>query len=371
MKKTGIAILSMAALTGLGACSSSHPSSSEPLTEVDVAEVVTDSVVLYKDYPGTLSAISAVDLVARVDGYLRTQNYEAGETVEKGRVLFTIESGQYQDAVNRAKAALTTAKSANAYAVQQYAAMKKALESDAVSQMEVLQSKSNLEQSEANIKSAEAALQTALTNLGYCTVRAPFKGTVTASGPSVGAYVGGSASPVALAKIYDNSRLFANFYIEDGSLLRMYMNDNNRSMIDYDSIPVTFSEQLPHNYTAALDYMAPDVNTGTGTLKVRAILDNSYGELRDGMYATISLPYKVDPKAILVKDASIATDQLGKYLYVVNDSNKVVYTPVKVGSLVADTMRVITEGLKPGERYVTKALLKVRSGMEVKPNLTR
>lgn len=243
MKKTFIAPLSLASLLVFAACSSSHTSTSEPLTEVDVAEVTTDSVVLYKEYPGTLSAVSAVDLVARVDGYLRTQNYEAGETVEKGRVLFTIEQDQYIDAVNRAKAALQTAKSANEYAVQQYAAMKKALESDAVSQMEVLQSKSNLEQSEANIKSAQAALQTALTNLGYCTVRAPFRGTVTASGPSVGAFVGGSASPVALAKIYDNSRLFANFYIEDGSLLRMFMNDNNRSMIDYD--PFRFLSASP------------------------------------------------------------------------------------------------------------------------------
>lgn len=371
MKQIGISLLSVAAFTALVACSSAHSPSSAPLTEVDVAEVITDSVVLYKEYPGTLAAVSAVDLVARVDGYLRSQSYEAGETVEKGRVLFTIEPDQYQDAVNRAKAALATAKSANTYAVQQYAAMKKALESDAVSQMEVLQSKSNLEQSEANIKSAEAALQSALTNLGYCTVRAPFRGTVTASGPSVGAYVGGAASPVTLAKIYDNSKLFANFYIEDGSFLRMFMNDNNRSMIDYDSIPVSFSEELPHTYTAALDYMAPEVNTGTGTLKVRALLDNPYGELRDGMYATISLPYKVDPKAMLVKDASIATDQLGKYVYVVNDSDKVVYTPIKVGSLVADTMRVVTDGLKPGDRYVTKALLKVRSGMEVKPVITK
>ncbi len=371
MKQIVTAMLSVTAFAGLVACSSSHSPSAEPLTEVDVADVITDSVVLYKEYPGTLSAVSSVDLVARVDGYLRSQSYEAGETVEKGRVLFTIEPDQYQDAVNRARASLATAKSSNTYAQQQYAAMKKALESDAVSQMEVLQAKSNLEQSEANIKSAEAQLQTALTNLGYCTVRAPFRGTVTASGPSVGAYVGGSASPVTLATIYDNSQLFANFYIEDGSLLRMYMNDNNRSMIDYDSIPVSFSEELPHSYTAVLNYMAPDVNTSTGTLKVRAVLNNPYGELRDGMYATISLPYKVDPKAMLVKDASIATDQLGKYVYVVNDSNKVVYTPIKVGSIVADTMRVVTDGLKPGDRYVTKALLKVRSGMEVKPVLTK
>ena len=79
------------------------------------------------------------------------------------------------------------------------------------------------------------------------------------------------------------------------------------------------------------------------------------------------LPYAVDPKAILIKDASIGTDQKGKYVYVVNDDNKVVYTPIEVGELIDDTMRIVTEGLTPDSRYVTKALLKVRDGMTVKP----
>ena len=83
------------------------------------------------------------------------------------------------------------------------------------------------------------------------------------------------------------------------------------------------------------------------------------------MYCTVHMPYKVDPAAMLVRDASIGTDQLGKYVYVVNDSGKVVYTPVKTGDLVADTMRLVTEGLRPGDRYVTSALLKVRDGMKV------
>ena len=72
-------------------------------------------------------------------------------------------------------------------------------------------------------------------------------------------------------------------------------------------------------------------------------------------------------QAILIKDAAISTDQLGKYVYVVNDSNKVVYTPIKVGELYQDTLRIVSEGLSPADRYVTKAMLKVRDGMEVKP----
>ncbi len=366
-----LALIMIAAAAATSGCSSHDTERRETLTEVNVAPVTTDSVVLYKEYPGTLRAANVVDLVARVDGYLRTQNYKDGDKVRKGQVLFTIEPTQYQDAVNQARAQLATARSQNEYASRQYEAMKKALESDAVSQMEVSQAKSTFEESAAAIKSAEAALQTALTNLSYCTVRAPMDGTVSASTHSVGNFLNGAGAPVILATLYDNSVLRADFYIEDASYLRMLANDNNRSMINYDSIPVRFSEQLPHSYAAKMQYISPDINSSTGTLQLRASLDNTYGELRDGMFATVSLPYRVEPHAMLVRDASISTDQLGSYIYVVNDSNRVVYTPVKTGDLVNDSMRVVLSGVSPDANYVTDAMLKVRAGMEVKPVLKK
>ena len=105
-------------------------------------------------------------------------------------------------------------------------------------------------------------------------------------------------------------------------------------------------------------------------IRERAKVDNPYAELRAGMYCTIRLPYKIEPKALLVRDASISTDQKGQYVYVVNDSNKVVYTPIVTGDIVNDTMRIVYQGLKPGDRYVTSALLKVRNGMTVKPYMS-
>ena len=88
------------------------------------------------------------------------------------------------------------------------------------------------------------------------------------------------------------------------------------------------------------------------------------------MFVSVDLPVSRDPHAILVLDASIGSDQRGQYLYVVNDSNKVVYTPVKTGNTVRDSLRIITSGIGPDDRYVTKAIMKVRDGMEVKPVLT-
>lgn len=334
---------------------------------VEVSNVVTDSVTVFKEYPGSLIADRSADVMCRVNGYVSGKHYTAGEFVKEGQLLFTVASSSYKNAVDEAEAALATAKSENEYAEQHYTAVAKAYESNAVSKMEVAEALSNRDQSRSAIKSAEARLADARTTLGYCTITAPMSGHITMNEFSAGAYVSGEGSPVALAKVYDDANVIANFAIEDASFLRMFENPNNRHLIDYKAIPIYFSEKLPHDYTANLDYMAPNVDASTGTIKLQAVIDNKYNELRAGMYCTIKMPYKVDPRAILIRDASISTDQLGKYVYVVNDSNKVVYTPIKVGDLANDSMRIVTSGLKPTDRYVTAAMLKVRDGMTVKP----
>lgn len=120
-------------------------------------------------------------------------------------------------------------------------------------------------------------------------------------------------------------------------------------------------------WKAKLDYLSPNVTLTTGTLRLRAELDNSDGKLRPGLFVSVTLPYGEARNAVLVNDASIGTDQLGKYLYVVNDSDIVNYRHIEVGQLADHNMRVVKSGLSPSERYVTKALLKVRQGMKIKP----
>lgn len=137
----------------------------------------------------------------------------------------------------------------------------------------------------------------------------------------------------------------------------------------YRKVPLKFEQPLAHDYYADLNYLSPSVNQSTGTFNMKAEVKNPYGDIKPGMYVTIDLPYGNNPKAILINDASIGTDQLGKYVYVVNDSDKVVYTPIKIGGLYNDSLRVVNEGLTSQSRYVTSALLKVRDGMTVKPVL--
>lgn len=364
-------LIATAALALQGCGKKKGAAEEEAPERVSVANVVTDSVTLYKNIPGSIHALDAVDLVARVNGTLRSVNYKEGDIVSKGALLFVIEDTKYRDAVSQASSALASARSAYAYAQSHYAAIEKALRSDAVSQMEARQAKSAMEQARADISSAEAALESARTNLGYCRVYAPFTGRITAAIPSVGAYLNGEASPVTLATIYSDTKVEAWFTIADASFLKSFADNNGRNLTDYGKIPLIFSEKLPHDYFGSLYYLAPDIDESTGTMQLRAKVDNPYGELRQGMFVSVNFPTGTDPRGILVKDAALSTDQLGKYLYTVNDSDKVVYTHVETGQLVNDSMRLVTSGLKGNETYVTEALLKVRPGMKIKPVMTR
>lgn len=363
--KTLSLVAATAAILSLSACSHSNKETqSARVPDIEVSRAQTDSVTIFKKFPGTLSAGSSVEVVARVNGLITSKNYASGDLVRKGQLLFTIESENYRDAVRQAEAALATAKSEHTYAVKHLAALEKAFRSNAVSEMELEQGRSAEREAEASIRSAEAALSTARTRLGYCRVTAPIDGRVTTNVMSVGNYVSGEGSPVVLCEIFDNRQVTANFAVEDASLARRVA---EFMPAQETVVPVQFTQTLAHEYSGKYSYVAPDMNSSTGTLPINLSIDNPYDELRPGMYVEVKLPTDIDPEAILVRDASLSTDQLGKYLYTVNDSNRVVYTHVTVGEMANDSMRIVESGLTPGARYVTGAMLKVRDGMKINP----
>ena len=355
-----------AALLLVAGCKKKEKETS-PITSVEVSTPMVDSVVLHKTYPGYIRAMNTYDIVARVNGIILKQYFKEGDYVKEGQLLYSIDPSKYQDLVNQARAALKTAESQYDYASRQYDAMNKALKADAVSQLEVIQAESNMNVAKASIQNAKAALSTALENLSYCTIRAPRSGTIKIGAVGADNYVNGEGAPVTLTTIYDDSQVKATFEIEDGQYEKMLGDNSPVEDQLLRHIPLTFEQTLPHTYTADLAYTSPNVNTSTGTLTLQGHLDNPYGELKDGMYVSVNLPYATDPKAILINSASVGTDQLGKYVYVVNDSNKVVYTPIEIGEIYQDTLCIVTKGLTPKDRYVTKALLTVRNGMKVNP----
>ena len=367
MKKLMYIFLVLSVLTGCKEKKDAGAMKGMPTLAISVAKPIVKDITLTKDYPGYLTTEKTVNLVARVNGTLQSVSYAPGGRVKKGQLLFVIEPTLYNDKVALAEAELKTAQAQLEYARNNYSRMKEAVKSDAVSQIQVLQSESSVTEGVAAVSNAEAALSTARTNLGYCYVRAPFDGTISKSTVDVGSYVGGSLQPVTLATIYKDDQMYAYFNVADNQWLEMSMNNQQPTKELPKKIMVQLGKEGTESYPATLDYLSPNVDLNTGTLMVRANFDNPQGVLKSGLYVSITLPYGEADHAILVKEASIGTDQLGKFLYAVNDSDIVHYRHIEIGQLINDTLRQVLGGLSPQQRYVTEALMKVRDGMKIKP----
>ena len=338
------------------------------IPKVSVARPYVMPIVLHKEYPGYLLSNNIVDVVGRVSGYVTLQNFSSGQYINEGDLLYVIEPTVYENEVKKAEANLKSAQASLDYYENNYQRMLEASKSDAISQIDLIQAETNVRTAKANVQTAEADLKTAQTTLSYCYIKAPITGFLTTSGAGEGEYVAGSdGSPFKLTTIYNNDPIYAYFNIEDNQYLMIKMSSKNWESALPKKVYVKMQEGRFPPIEATPNYISPFVNLKTGTLTLRALFENSQYDLKSGMYCTVALPYGEDDNAILIPDASTGTDQLGRYIYVVDDNNIVSYRHIEVGEIINDSLIHVKSGLNPDERFVTKALLKVRSGMKVEP----
>ena len=366
--KTNIYLIALSGIL-LSGCGKKETSAKMEALPVEVAKPIVKNVTLTRDYPGYLTAETSVDIVGRVNGTLLSKLYPSGQRVKKGQTLFVVDPTLYQNAVKQAEAALKTAKANLDYARSNYERMKEAIKSDAVSHIQLVQAESNVQIYEAAVSNAEAELKTARLNLSYCYIKSPIDGIADLAEYSDGAYISGEGNPVKMTTVYQDSKLYSYFDISDNQYLTFELlraADTKIPEADH-SVTLRVGADGSKTWQGKLNYLSPSFSLSTGTMRLRAELENPDGVLKPGLYVSVTLPYATAEKAILVENASIGTDQLGKFLYVVNDSNVVNTRHIELGQLVDDGMRMVTSGLSPDERYVTKALMKVRQGMKIQP----
>lgn len=369
LSDTSIAAIGLI-LSVLGAVACNDRKQDRPapqLQPVAVAQPVVDSVTIYAEYPATLQADRTIDIVAEVNGQLQSIYYNPGDFVRQGQPLFAIDPTVYTQAVQQAQANLAQAQAQYEYAEPHYQAVARALQSNAVSKMEVAQALSARDQALAAINTAKAALASARTQLAKCRIAAPASGHITFNNVSRAGYVAGAGQPFKLATLYVDDNCLINFNIteRDVPAIRQYASDYGSGRTQ--PLTLVFQDSLKHSYRGDIIYVAPEIDPSTGTMLIQGKVANPYGELRSGMYLTVKLPSQRLPQAVLVRDAAVGTDQRGNFVYTLGDSSQVVYTPVETGPLVRDSMRVIYSGLTPDQTYITAAQLKVRPGAKIKP----
>jgi RND family efflux transporter MFP subunit len=358
------------ALGVLAACGQNNTYQAPPPPQVIVAKPVEQKITRYFEATGNTAAVNSADLVARVPGFIETINYQDGAQVKKGTVLFTIEPGPYGMKVDQAKAAQTGAEASLKASEAAYERQKDLISRQVSTQAQYDQALASRDSAQSNLDQAKVNTNLAVINNDYAHVSAPFDGVVTARQVSVGEYVGGSGSaPTVLATIVQLDPIWVNFTASERDVLRvrdmLYKRHQRAADLIGTEVDVGLQTDTGYPHKGKLDYIAPQVNQGTGTLAARAVLPNESRLLLPGFFTRIRVPLEEAP-AVLVPTVALGSDQAGRYVLTVNGENTVEQRKVEVGPVVGE-MTVVESGLTPDDRVIVSGLLRAIPGQKVDP----
>jgi RND family efflux transporter MFP subunit len=369
-RKSVFAASVVAAAVVLAACGQGNQYVAPPLPKVSVAKPAKQPVTRYLEATGNTAAVNSADLVARVNGFIETINYEDGAPVKKGDLLFTIELEPYKVKLDQAKA---SEESANSTYNQQQAAFERSAElikQKVTTQASYDQALANRDAAKSSLDNARANTRLAQINYDYAQVRAPFDGVMTARKVSVGTYVGGSGTPTVLATIVQLDPIWVNFNISEQDVIRVREALAKRGVTRDDlmkyKIEVALQDETDYPHIGLIDYIAPSLNTTTGTLAIRGVLQNPNRVLLPGYFVRIRVPSPVQQAALLVPDTALGSDQGGRYVLVVGKDDVVEQRKVEIGPQVGN-MRVIDKGITEDDRVVVSGLLRAIPGQKVDP----
>lgn len=362
------ALLSLAAL--LAGCNEKPAASAPPPAEVRVAAPVARPVTRYLELTGQTAAAKRVDLVARVSGTLSEIRYRDGAAVKQGDVLFVIEPDNYRLSLQLAEAAEAQQKALLVQAEADLARQKQLALRQAASEAALDNAQSRRDSTAAAREQAAAQVAQAQLNLAYTEVKAPFDGTVSAHLVDQGALVG-VGGPTLLASIVQSDPIKVRFSLDEQTVLRIReaMRQRGLTLAGLGSIPVEIGLDTDAGYPHAgqLDYVAPELDMGSGTLAVRASVPNPKGVLLPGLYVRVRLPLQKDVPSLLVPEAALGASQTGRYVLVVNGQERVEQRAVEIGEASEGGLRVIRSGLSAGDRVVVGLMQNAIPGSRVRP----
>ncbi len=356
--------------------------SSKSVPAVVVTAIQSQDVAASQQFLGRIQAIQQVDVVARVEGFLNQVAFKEGDFVKKGALLYQIEQDQYQAQLASAQAQLATAKAQKSGAE---ASLKNAqvnldrqqtlLEKQTVSQSVVDQAQAerdeaaaNVQSGQASIESANAAIQTAQINLGYTTVSSPIDGRIGATNVTQGNLVSSQTGTLSTGVQIDPIRMV--FSIPETYWIQ-FAQENGLSAASARGEQAFVPEiQLPNGnaYKAQgkLAFISNQVDQTTGTIAVYADFPNPDGALLPGGFVTAILRQAKEQKLPIVPLSAVQQDRQGRYVFVLDTSNKVQERRIETSIQVQDGWAV-TSGLQDGDTVVVQGVQKIQPGMEVAP----
>lgn len=329
---------------------------------VSAAEVVVKSISQWDSFNGRIEAVESVQLRPRVSGYIEKVNYTDGQEVKKGEVLFTIDDRTWRAALEQAQATLARAKTQASLARSEANRTDKLIHTNLVSREEWEQRRAAATQAQADIRAAQAAVDAAQLNLDFTNVTAPIDGRASRALITRGNLVTAGDSASVLTTLVSQKTVYVYFDVDESTYLHYQhlARSGQGASSNHLALPVEIGlvgeEGYPHQ--GKVDFLDNQLTPSTGTIRMRALLDNAQRQFTPGLFARVRLPGSAEFNATLIDDKAVLTDQDRKYVYVVDQEGKAQRRDITPGRL-ADGLRIVQQGLKPGDRVIVEGLQKV------------
>ncbi|ENY3727860.1 efflux RND transporter periplasmic adaptor subunit [Enterobacter kobei] len=333
-----------------------------PAPAVNAADVVVKSISQWDSFNGRIEAVESVQLRPRVSGYIDKVNFTDGQEVKKGEVLFTIDDRTYRAALEQAQATLERAKTQASLARSEANRTDKLINTNLVSREEWEQRRAAAIQAQADIRAAQAAVDAAQLNLDFTKVTAPIDGRASRALITSGNLVTAGDSASVLTTLVSQKTVYVYFDVDESTYLH-YQNlarSGQGASSNHTALPVEIGlageEGYPHQ--GKVDFLDNQLAPSTGTIRMRALLDNAQRQFTPGLFARVRLPGSAEFQATLIDDKAVLTDQDRKYVYIVDKEGKAQRRDITPGRL-ADGLRIVQQGLKPGDKVIVDGLQKV------------
>ena len=333
--------------------------------EFPVEEVKTSAADMQTTYPAIINGIQDVEIRPKTSGFLTKINVTEGQTVQAGQVLFVIDNETFQAQVRQAQAAVNTAQSQVSTAKLTFENSQQLFDSHVIGEYELQTAENTYKSAQAGLAQAQAALASARENLSFCFVKSPAKGVVGTLPFKKGALV--SASNV-LTHVSDISQMEVYFSMTEKDMLAMSKADGGlKSAIEqFPPVKLQLIDGTMYGYDGRVAAISGVIDQATGSVQLKAHFPNPESLLKSGGSGTIIMP-RSSEGAIIIPQSVVSEVQNKKFVYVLNDSNKVVYTEITVAPQNDGNNFIVTGGLNVGDKYVTNGITKLSDQMEIVP----
>lgn len=336
-----------------------------PPPSVVVSPVEVRDVAPVQTFPGQVQAVQSVTLVARVAAYVEKVAFKEGSTVKAGQVLFQLQQGPYQAAVEQAQGTLAQAQAALSNAQRNYERDAKA-GNLAISAQQLQQDAAARDEAAGQVDSARGALENAAINLSYCTVAAPIDGRIGKALITAGNLVGPTSG--TLATIVQMDPIRVSFAVTDAQLVAAEQRSGQSQ--EQLSGAVALTLLLPNGAAyprpGKVEFIDNQVDTSTGTLTVYGLFPNPDGLLIPGSYVSVEVKRAKPEERPVIAVQAVQNEQQGQFVLVVGAGDKVEQRRVKVGRQVGQDY-IVEAGIKGGERVIVEGVQKVHPGEVVNP----